>query len=130
MTDKPVAPETAEQALTPAPAAKRAPRLCPECGKEVQAPAKGPGQHKKFCDTACRVAFANREKAQGAVLVSIAKVWRRKRGSGDLAKAAFAEMNSILDLLNEQDRKEGRPSLDDYVASLIREPYMDRVRRR
>lgn len=104
-------------------------KSCPECGDEFSPPAKGPGQHKRFCSDKCRLAWANREKGQGAVLVTVAKAWRKTRGSGALGKATFAEMTRILDLLLERDRAEGRADrLEPYVRDLLASGvYFDRM---
>lgn len=114
---------------------------CTECGKPLQVRAKGPGQHKRFCETKCRTRFADREKTQGQVLVTVAKVWRKSRGTGVVGKEAFAEMTRILDMLIDRDRRtnvvEGS-SLSDRLAPYVertfssqgdyRESYIDRAR--
>lgn len=133
MTTRPAIAETSDSALSvaPAPVAAKLPieRHCPECGEPFDVPARGPGQHKRFCGSSCRLVWANREKGQGAVLVTIAKAWRKTRGSGQLGKDAFAEMTKILDLLNERDIREGRGArVVPYVAGLLASgPYLDRM---
>lgn len=134
MSTAPSAPSTDLDAPEAVPAAASAkPRTCPECSGEFFVPAKGPGQHKRFCEAKCRTAWANREKAQGAVLITVAKIWRETRGSGPHGRAAFAEMTSILDILIGDDRKAGRLSfkseaLKPFVNDVLRDPYMDRKR--
>lgn len=119
-------------------AAVSAPRLriCPECGIEFAPPAKGPGQHKRFCSNEHRFAWQAREAAEGKVLVTIAKAWRKTRGSGELGKRAFEEMTRILDALNNRGDEAGRPGISqggqgplrEYLDDLLSEPFMDRDR--
>lgn len=47
------------------------------------------------------------------------KAWRIDRAQGDIAKAAFAEVNRILDQFNAQDRAASRPRADLYAAKLL-----------
>lgn len=116
---------------------KKAPRLCVECGEIVAVPEKGPGQHKKFCNSVCRLAFANREKAQGAVLVTIAKVHhmtRHAKTTDDraLCASAMTEMTRVLRSFIHEDELAGRASrLPDYVRTLLNVDncYGDRRRR-
>jgi len=108
-------------------------RVCPECSGEFEPPAKGPGQHKRFCSTSCRTTWGNREKAQGAVAVTILKIWRTFRGSGEIGRAAFAELCSIADALLDDDRKAGRPALkskeiEPFVRAILADRYIDRRR--
>jgi hypothetical protein len=134
MTEADIVPTPAAPAPEAPPAAvSRRVRVCPECGTEFEPPAKGPGQHKRFHDPACRTAWANREKAQGAVLITVAKIWREFRGSGRHGRAAFAEMTSILDILISADKKAGRlsfksPELEPFVRDVLADPYLDRRR--
>ncbi|MBA2717735.1 MAG: hypothetical protein H0U52_00640 [Chloroflexi bacterium] len=109
-------------------------RVCPECSGEFHPPVKGPGQHKRFCADKCRSAWAAREKAEGAVLITVARIWRKTRGAGEIGKRAFEEMTSILDKLNAKHSEEGRYPLNatspvaDYVRDVLAVPYMDRER--
>lgn len=110
-------------------------RTCPNCSVEFQRPTRGPGGHKRFCSGKCRTTWSNREKAEGAALITVAKAWRAMRGSGELGKAAFAEMTSILDTLNARDRDDKRLPLNDkgplkpYLTDLLADRYIDRARR-
>jgi hypothetical protein len=128
------AAETVPLAPAAAPAAIAGkPRTCPECGSKFHPPVKGPGQHKRFCEGKCRIAWANREKAHGAVLITVAKIWRAKRGGGAIGKAAFAEMTTILDVLLSDDRQSGRPSLnsvemESFAREVASDNYIDRKR--
>lgn len=119
-----IAPEAAPEAGT---------RTCPNCAGKFSPPAKGPGQHKRFCGASCRVAFGNREKAEGAVIVTLAKIWRGRRGGAGIGAEALAELGSILDLFNAKDREAGRPSLaskemETFCRDLLRDRYIDRRR--
>lgn len=124
------APEAAETAVA------RRVRICPECGIEFAPPAKGPGQGKRFCTTAHRYAWQNREIKEGKLLVTIAKAWRKTRGSGALGKRAFNEMTAILDALNARDVDAKRPTISErgvgplrqYLDDVLAEPFMDRDR--
>ena len=102
---------------------------CPECGEDT--PAWARGGYRSFCSPACRLAFNNRTKAEGALIVTLAKVWRRNRGKGETAKEAFSEMVRILDALNARDIEEGRPNPTDHVTRQLQFGlrYQDRRRR-
>jgi hypothetical protein len=111
-------------------------RICPECGVEFSPPTKGPGQGKRICTTEHRYAWQNREIAEGKLLVTIAKAWRKTRGSGTLGKRAFSEMTAILDALNARDVEAKRPTISErgigplrqYLDDVLAEPFMDRDR--
>jgi hypothetical protein len=124
MTDLANAPQNTDDALSAR--LSRIVRECPECGTSFSPPVKGPGQHQEFCSDAHRIAFKNREKAQGSVLITVAKAWRKARGSGEIGKAAFAEMTAILDQLLDDDRKAGRRLPEGYMRRRLAVPYMDR----
>lgn len=126
MSDLDKAPQISADALSAR--VSRVSRECPECGTIFSPPAKGPGQHQEFCCDAHRIAFKNREKAHGSVLITVAKAWRRARGSGEIGKAAFAEMTAILDQLLEEDRKAERKLPEGYMRRRLAVPYMDRRR--
>lgn len=82
-------------------------RTCQECGtvfRHWHADAN-------FCQKGHGTAFHNRSKKRGAVAIPVLLTWRGKRGSGDLAKYAFAELCSLADLWNAEDRKAGRPPM-------------------
>jgi hypothetical protein len=132
MLDASTAPETLAVAPRAAPAN---PRACPNCGEEFVIPSKGPGGHKRFCSDPCRVAWGNREKAHGAVVITLAKIWRKNRGSGEIGKAAFARLTEALDILISEDEASGRPKLlaggkvDRFLKQVVDERYLDRKRR-
>lgn len=133
MTDLP----TIAEAAPIAPVASRAPatRVCPNCSATFDLPLRGPGGHKRFCSEKCRTTWRNREKAEGAVIVTLAKIWRQNRGSGELGKLAFARLTETLDVLNAKDSEEGRIRLNaegplkPYIRDLLAEPYIDRKAR-
>lgn len=52
-------------------------------------------------------------------MISFLKAWRVDRGSGEIAKGAFAEAIRILDQFNGQDKDAGRPRADLYAAKLL-----------
>lgn len=114
--------------------ARKAPerRSCAECGAEFEITDPVRQKARRFCSVAHKQDFANRQTARGKVLAASVLAWRAKRGSGDVGKAALAELCSIADQFNEEDRKAGRPAVADYFASLDRQGYryIDRQRRR
>ncbi|MGL5735490.1 MAG: hypothetical protein ACRCYS_11540 [Beijerinckiaceae bacterium] len=95
-------------------------RICPECGESFTT--KHPT--KRFCNQAHKQAYANREASQGKVIASLVKAWRLKRGNGDVAKNAFAELCRIVDRFNADDRQEGRPPATVYVEAHFRSGYL------
>ena len=100
---------------------------CPECGVDVAVFVRG--GTRTFCCPAHKQAYNNRMKAEGAAVIALAKAWRKKRGSGETAKAAFAELTGILDLFNARDAEEGRPSVEVYAQKLLDQGrYIDRER--
>lgn len=125
--------EIPESASAPPPEPKG--RLCPNCGVSFSRPARGPGGHKRYCSTECRHDWGNREKAHGSVIVTVAKVWRKNRGSGEVGKAAFQRFVEALDLLIAEDEDAKRPPLraggpvDDFLRSVVEDRYLDRKRR-
>lgn len=93
-------------------------RVCPECGGEVvRRSARGP--MPTFCSVECKKAHGNRHMVEGRAVIALLKAWRVDRAQGDIAKAAFAEVNRILDQFNAQDREGGRPRADLYAAKLL-----------
>lgn len=101
--------DTATTAAAVAPKGRAMPyrRTCQECGtvfRHWHADAN-------FCTRAHGTAFHNRSAKRGKVLIPILLTWRGKRGSGDLAKYAFAELCAAADLWNAEDRKAGRPPM-------------------
>lgn len=131
MLEQPTQPENAETGSEAAPAGiEHKARVCPECSGEFEPPTKGPGQHKRFCKAECRVAWSNREKSQGAALITRAKIWRAHRGAGEHGKAAWGQMTAILDILIDDDRAAGRKSLkskelEPFVRATLRDAYLD-----
>jgi endogenous inhibitor of DNA gyrase (YacG/DUF329 family) len=115
--------------LAPVPA-----RLCPNCGDPV--PAGGRGLGRTFCSKDCRVAFNNRAKAEGAVVIALAKCWTANRHAkpgtreADLCRRARSELTEILRMMVDADEEAGRPPVADYVETLLRDTlYCDRTRK-
>lgn len=102
---------------------------CPQCGAPF-APWNAKGGRRNFCSGECRAAFHARAKLEGALIVQLAKAWRAQRGSGEIAKAAFKELCSALDMLNARDREMGRPAVTDHVGRLLGSGFrvIDRTR--
>lgn len=121
--------ETVSAAPAPVPA-----RLCPNCGHDV--PAGGRGLGRTFCSKDCRVAFNNRAKAEGAVIIALAKCWTANRHAkpdtreADLCRRARSELTEILRMMCDADAEAGRPPVADYVETLLRDTmYCDRTRK-
>jgi hypothetical protein len=100
--------------------------ICPNCGGDVvRRSTRGPVP--TFCDSrgagVCKKEFANRQLVEGRAVISLMKAWRADRGSGEVAKAAFAEAVTILDGFNADDRKAERPHPRLYVAKLLWDGY-------
>lgn len=135
--DLTTSPENAPDNATPGAEAVAAnERICPQCSDRFALPpANAPGGHKRFCSDACRMAWGARAKREGAVIVTIAKIWRQNRGGGELGKLAFARLCESLDLLNAGDTEAGRKRLSadgplaPYIKAVLAEPLIDRVRR-
>jgi endogenous inhibitor of DNA gyrase (YacG/DUF329 family) len=110
-------------------------RLCPNCGDPV--PAGGRGLGRTFCSKDCRVAFNNRAKAEGAVIVALAKCWTDNRhakpGSreAELCRWARSELTETLRMMLDADKDAGRPPVADYVETLRDSGtlYCDRTRK-
>lgn len=117
------APEIAPQAVQ-----VRKERHCPECNGVYSIGARGT---KRFCSTKCQGAFNNRAAAEGKVVIALAKAWRLKRGGKGIGQEALAELCTILDHFNAQDRAAGRPPITGYVEQLLANGsrYIDRARR-
>lgn len=118
----------------PLPVDAPAPRQCPNCA--VTFPAGGRGLGKTFCSKDCRVAFNNRAKAEGAVMVALVKCWTLNRHAkpgtreAELCRQARTELTEIARLFLENDAAAGRPPVTDYVETLLRDTlYMDRTRK-
>lgn len=109
-------------------------KVCPNCGSKFDAGGRGLG--KRHCSTKCRVDFNNRCKAEGAVIITLAKVWIANRHAKPGSKAAEVcgearrELNEIVSIFLDADKDAGRPSLVDYVAEMLGETrYIDRTRK-
>lgn len=101
--------------------------ICPNCGGEVhRRSARGP--MPTFCSDGCKRAHGNRHIVEGRAVIAFLKAWRIDRGSGDIAKAALAQMCQIVDQFNAQDKEDGRPRADLYAAKLMADGrlFMDR----
>ena len=94
--------------------------ICPECGCTF---ATG-HRTKRFCTPQHKQDYANREAAQGKVIASFVKAWRLGRGSKGVAKAAFAELCTIVDSFNAEDKAAGRPPASLYVKGLLDTGYL------
>lgn len=103
---------------------------CTNCGGKMVISMRGSQIIKKeFCSGKCRNQFHSRMQKRGAALLPYLMHWRRVRGSGDIGKACFTEINRMLDQMNSDEREAGRPRLDKYVTSkLSNGEYMDRRR--
>lgn len=102
-------------------------RICPECGGEVvRRSARGP--MPTFCSVECRREHSNRHIVEGRAVIAHLKAWRIDRGSGEIAKASFNEICTIVDGFNAADREAGRPRADLYAAKLLADGrlYIDR----
>jgi hypothetical protein len=110
-------------------------KICPNCGDEF--PQGGRGLGKRFCSSSCRTAFANRQKAEGAVMASLVKCWLANRhakpGSreAELCRKARAELTEIGRMFIDADEEAGRPPVADYVEALFSDDtlYIDRSRK-
>ena len=98
---------------------RAADRLCPNCGAPSPARRSPKGAAPLYCDDACKRALNNRNLRDGAALVPLLKAWRIDRGSGEIAQEAFKRLCSIIDELNGEDAKAGRPRADYHAATLL-----------
>lgn len=109
-----------------APQAAPGARVCHECGGEFV----HKSYQQQFCSTAHKAAFQNRQAVQGRAVVALAKAWRASRNRKDdreLGSKALAELCSILDSFNADDREVGRPSPVKYARALLSTGrYVDR----
>lgn len=121
---------TAKKAITALTVIERAKeRLCPNCGSAVVRKSRQ-GPPKKFCDAKCAREFRARAVKEGSAAIPLAKAWRVNRGKGEIAKKAFQQFCTMLDIFNAADREAGRPRADLFAAKLLadgREP-IDRLR--
>ncbi len=121
MTDRPTISELAKRPT------------CPNCGGTVMRRSpKGPVP--TFCDAkgrgVCKREMNNRLTVEGRALAAFVKAWRIDRGTGDVAKGAFAQLCEIADRFNAADLAAGRPRIDLHVAKLLADGtrYIDRRR--
>lgn len=119
-------------------------RPCPNCGTKFLAGqqtgsvfnAAGRGLGKDFCRKECRVAFNNRAKAEGAVIITLLKVQTRHRhakpGSEEARICAEArrEYTEIVQMMIDADDEAGRPDPAAYVDRMLKQTrYIDRTRK-
>lgn len=105
-------------------------KVCPDCGGPVERrSARGP--FPTFCSDDCKRSHSNRHIVEGRAVIALLKAWRIDRGTGEIAKGAFAQVCQIVDLFNAQDAEAGRPRADLYAAKMLREQtsYLDRRQR-
>jgi endogenous inhibitor of DNA gyrase (YacG/DUF329 family) len=111
----------------PSIAERAAEKICPECGGKVER-RSARGRMPTFCSDACKRDHNNRHTVEGRAIIALLKAWRIDRGSGEIAKAAFAQAVTIIDQFNADDRDAARPRADLYAAKLMADQrlYMDR----
>lgn len=112
-------------------AARAAEKICPECnGPVVRRSPRGP--FPTFCCDEHKKAHANRHIVEGRAVIALLKAWRIDRAQGPIAQECFAQICTITDKFNAQDREAGRPRADLYAAKLIRDGsiFVDRQNRR
>lgn len=104
--------------------------ICQECGKTFAGKvSNGRAYDATFCSPRHKRDFHARNAERGRIIIPFALAWRTRRGGGATAKAAFAEMNALLDMFAAEDRAAGRPSTEEYAAALLaRGRYIDRRR--
>jgi hypothetical protein len=104
--------------------------ICPECGTKVER--RSPrGPMPTFCGDVCKRTRSNRRLVRGSAVIELLQAWRIERGSGPIAQRAFAELCSIADLYNAEDRDAGRPRADLMAAKILANGslFIDRARR-
>lgn len=110
-------------------------RVCPNCSATFAAGGRGLG--KTFCSKDCRVDFNNRAKAEGAVVIALAKCWTQNRHAkpgtreAELCRQSRSELTEILRMMLDADEEAGRPPVADYVETLFNSGtlYVDRTRK-
>lgn len=109
---------TATRTAKPTVSQRARERVCPECGGEVvRRSVRGP--MPTFCSAECKKAHANRHIVEGRAVIAFLKAWRIDRAQGEIAQRSFAEICTIVDQFNAQDREAGRPRADLYAAKLL-----------
>lgn len=105
--------------------------ICTECGGPLPPrPPKQKGPGREYCSPECKKVRNARRLTRGSAVIEWAQTWRRNRGSGTLAQMAFSQLCNILDQLNAEDNKAGRPPADLAAARMIQTGtmYFDRQR--
>ncbi len=107
---------------------RAAERICPNCGGPVVR-RSARGSHPTFCSAkgegVCKREHANRHTVEGRAVMAFLKAWRIDRGSGEIAKGAFAQVCQIVDQFNAADlayrgpNGEQRPRADLYAAKML-----------
>ncbi len=103
--------------------------ICPECGGPVvRKSPKGPSP--TYCSYEHKVAHQNRRISRGVGLAGLVQAWRIDRGSGEIAKAAFAQICAMADQFNAEDAAAGRPRADLFASKVLRggSMFFDRQR--
>lgn len=93
----------ARERLEPLDAPACRPGCCEWCGKSV-------GRRRRYCDSACRIAYNNLLGRQGKAVMQALKVWRKNRGrKGTPGACMFAEITKRVDqaIAEDQQRHEG-----------------------
>ena len=92
--------------------------ICPECGGAVvRRNARGP--FPTFCSADCKKIRANRRLLRGSAVIELLQSWRIDRGCGEIAKASFAQLCTIVDAFNAEDAAAGRPRADLAAAKIL-----------
>jgi hypothetical protein len=109
-------------------------KVCPNCGEDV--PPGGTGLGRTFCSAACRRAFNNRTKAEGAVMASLVKAWVLNRHAkpgtreAEVCSNARRELTEIARIFLDNDEAAGRPPITAYVGEMLETGrYIDRTRK-
>src|SRR3990172_11315739 len=90
---------------------------CPNCGK-VPERKSVKGVPPTYCSKACKDEFGNRLSSRGKAIAGWAMAWRVDRGSGEIAKGAFQQLCSILDLFNAEDIEAARPRICGWASKM------------
>jgi hypothetical protein len=108
-----------QAATEPPKARKKAFRhVCPECAVTFIG-----ARDTRFCTTAHKDSFWNREAKRGKVAMPLMRAWRGGRGSGDVARYAFTELCALADRWNAEDRDAGRLSAVEFVRPKMRQGW-------
>src|SRR3546814_10498062 len=79
--------------------------ICPNCGGPVvRLNPRGPVP--TFCAVrgkgVCKRQHYNRHVVEGSAVIALLKAWRVDRGTGEIAKTAFAQLCQIVDQFNAE----------------------------